>query len=406
MAIVATEIGGEIGCPGGPYRLKNGNPAIKALSWKDVREISEKFRALKPYADDVIPGSVLKIEDDNFDPVTKKQRQIHCLAISAKRYCLFLKDEKGEPEIIRESENNLSNHFSRHGLGHLLNPTDPESDNPAWIATIWKYIIRRALGFPNEKIPFEHLPAIGRVSVSSTAVMRSFAEINTGKSYADQIKPFNFAITCHIQPFGHPIGVNPEHFHLIAPHEKDPRKWLGCDWFDQYSGKKYQISTGDFHISPNTARVKTFADVIQEYEFHAEWKCADAAGNPSNQQTLGLLNRRHVRVGYVERIGKESNCLEEVEAGLEHSAENVYTVYRPVAEWETVIVPATKTISLTVLEKETGLTDRMLRKARNGHTKPHVKNQVIIADAVRRIRMRCRKDAGNRRLSEKDESFL
>lgn len=42
---------------------------------------------------------------------------------------------------------------------------------------------------------------------------------------------------------------------------------------------------------------------------------------------MGLLRRRNVRIGGIVPIGKESNSLEEVDAGLIHSAENVYTVY-------------------------------------------------------------------------------
>ena len=84
MAIVATKRGGLISCPGGPH-MKGKEPAIKALSWGQVEEIAARFELLNPYDRDAIPGSILKIEGDNFDPKTKKQRQIYCLAISAKR---------------------------------------------------------------------------------------------------------------------------------------------------------------------------------------------------------------------------------------------------------------------------------------------------------------------------------
>ncbi|MBI2818181.1 MAG: hypothetical protein HYX72_14700 [Acidobacteria bacterium] len=66
-------------------------------------------------------------------------------------------------------------------------------------------------------------------------------------------------------------------------------------------------------------------------------------------------------------------------------AEDAVAVYRPVGEWENEIVPALKNVALSKLIEKTGLSKRMLRKARNGHTKPHVKNQNIIAAAVREI---------------------
>jgi hypothetical protein len=35
----------------------------------------------------------------------------------------------------------------QHGLGHLLNPTDPESESRDWISELWEYIVRTdALG--------------------------------------------------------------------------------------------------------------------------------------------------------------------------------------------------------------------------------------------------------------------
>src|SRR5439155_3559326 len=91
--------------------------------------------------------------------------------------------------------------------------------NRDWIPQVWLGIIRRALGLPTQRLNFEHLPAIGRVTISSPAVMRSLAQLNVGKRYVDQLKPFNFLLTCHMKQFGHPTGVNPERFHLIAQYE-------------------------------------------------------------------------------------------------------------------------------------------------------------------------------------------
>jgi hypothetical protein len=73
--------------------------------------------------------------------------------------------------------------------------------------------------------------------------------------------------------------------------------------------------------------VKTYGDVLQEYEFHPEAKCADAKGDACGEQSVGLLQRRHIQVGQIKYIGKESNNLEAVEAGLVHSPQNVYTEY-------------------------------------------------------------------------------
>ena len=120
-------------------------------------------------------------------------------------------------------------------------------------------------------------------------MLRPLAKLNAGKPYAQQIKPFNFILSCHVAPFGHPIGADPERFHLIAPYETDPRKWLALPWIDQYSGKQYRISTTLATGTRQIARVKSYGDVLEEYEFHEEAKCADASGAPCDKQTVGLL---------------------------------------------------------------------------------------------------------------------
>src|SRR5450755_1935086 len=89
------------------------------------------------------------------------------------------------------------------------------------------------------------------------------------------------------------------------------------------------------------ARVKTYGEVLRQYEFHSGAKSADAKGKPSGKQTFGLLHRRHVRVERIIYIGKESNRLEEIEAGVIHSPESVYTEYPDPSrdEWQTKTLP-------------------------------------------------------------------
>jgi hypothetical protein len=60
---------------------------------------------------------------------------LYCYAISAKRYALFNLDDDGRP-VMRK--------WSEHGLGHLLNPIDPESDDRDWIRQYWEGIVTEA----------------------------------------------------------------------------------------------------------------------------------------------------------------------------------------------------------------------------------------------------------------------
>ncbi len=357
MAIVATEHGGPVPCPGG----KDG--VIKALSWQQVKKVSNQFDALNPYDRDAVPTSILKIEDDNYDdPETHEhQRQLYCLAISAKRYALFLRDKRGNPVLLRKGVNNKEDRWSEHGLGHLLNPTDPESEDRGWIAQVWLQMICHALSRGTQNPGFEQQPAVGRTSITSPAVMHPLEKLNVGKNYVDKIKPFNFLMTCHVKPFGHPPGVNAERFHLIAPHEADSRQWLKQSWIDQYSDNDYRVTTTGHHGDRHTVRVKTYGEILCDYEVHPEAKCADASGKPCAKQTVGLLQRRHVRIDQIKYIGKESNSLEEVEAGLHHSTENVYTEYvdRRRDEWQTKILPTLRKIPPAILLKMSGLSSTM-----------------------------------------------
>jgi hypothetical protein len=223
--------------------------------------------------------------------------------------------------------NNKKDRWSRHGLGHLLNPTDPEASDRNWTAAVWEMIVRKSCGLRTSNLKFAHLPAIGRTTVSSPFLMKCFESLNAGKPYSDQVKPFNFLLTAQVIPFGHPLGVDPEKFHLFTPYDSDSKKWIAKEWIDQHSTKRFRITTHGHCGSRQTARVKTYDDVVTEYEFHPEAKCADAHGNPCERQTIGLLQRRHIKIDLIMCIGKESNNLESVDEGMVHSEQNVYAEY-------------------------------------------------------------------------------
>lgn len=69
-----------------------------------------------------MPGSILEIEKQNYrdNNPTAERQQLYCYSISAKRYALYNRSPSGEITMRKASQ---------HGLGHLLNPTDPTSAN-------------------------------------------------------------------------------------------------------------------------------------------------------------------------------------------------------------------------------------------------------------------------------------
>jgi len=169
--------------------------------------------------------SILKIERDNYDPETGKQRQVCCLGIASKRYALFLHDDYGNPVLLQKGINNHEDRWSEHGLGHLRNPLNPQSEDRDWIPPAWISIIRRTLSLPAQLLGFEHLPAIGRVPITSPTAMRSLTKLNRGKECHNRIKPFDLLLSCHVKQFGYTPDVDPEKFHLVAqtPAEKSGR---------------------------------------------------------------------------------------------------------------------------------------------------------------------------------------
>ena len=386
MAIVATERGGLVACHGGPYKLDDGREAARAITWTDVEEIRDRFESLNPYDKTHVAGSVLKIEGENFGK-DGRQRQIYCLAISAKRYSLFTLDENGEPQLLR-GEKKSDNRWSEHGLGHLMNPLDPEDEKRDWIGQVWERLVRRSMGLRAKPSPFARTPAVGRVTVTSPALLRAFSDYNEGREFDEQIKPFNFLQSCHIAPFGHPAGTTAQRFHLIAPYEKDSKNWLRAPWLDQYSGKRYRIQTGESPSAslPGVAHVQSYADVIDAYEFHPEAKCATADGTVSGKQTKGLHYRRHIIIDSITYIGKESNELEDVEAGMV-SPDQAYTQFTDKRRdfWSTKVRPAMRLVSIQKLAAATGLSRRMLIDARLGKRRPHLKHRQRIAAALARL---------------------
>jgi len=97
--------------------------------------------------------------------------------------------------------------------------------------------------------------------------------------------------------------------------------------------------------------------------------------------------RQHIEIEQIKPIDKESNRLEDVESGLIHSAQNVYTQYPDPRrdEWETKIRPALRKVPLSVLQKESGLSRMMLINARAGRTRPRRKNQELLSSIVRKL---------------------
>ncbi len=137
MAIVATQRGGLIEFPGGPYR-KNGKPAIQGAIVGAGGCDRQALRGAESLRSQ--PRSPARFSRSRTTTSTRRpDGSGSCGAWrfppSDMRSSFAIQD--GEPALLREGVNNKEDRYSEHGLGHLLNPTDPESDDRSWIAQAW-----------------------------------------------------------------------------------------------------------------------------------------------------------------------------------------------------------------------------------------------------------------------------
>ena len=287
-AIVATKDGGFVPCEGGAYRLANGTRAVHALSWAQVDAIRERFTALNPYDREAVPGTILKLEDENFADDRREERcQPYCCAVSEKLYALFTLDERGEP-VIRK--------YSSHVLGQYRSPIS--GDPHGWIIDAWKREIRAALGRPAEPFAWEQYAAISQLTLTTWNVFEPYRE-------NERLRPFDFLAVGVVNRSAIDLAIEEveglerccEEPRPACPLFSDLARWREQDW------RCLRCETPwDFEVRP---RLKTYASLVRSTLQGAERKRLAAGGTVPTRQTRGLLIPRPVRVEHLTPIGKE-----------------------------------------------------------------------------------------------------
>jgi hypothetical protein len=426
MAIVAAEDSTLIHCPGGLVEQDlHDRESVRALTWEQVDEIVARFEALNPYDPAIVSGSVLKIEDQNYeldpaDPertrvLKDERRQLYCHAISAKRYQLYNLDEHGRPTLRRigdgqdgedtdpadaetpDALDELRKH-SEHGLGHLLNPTDPKSESRDWIAQLSDYVVRTdALGLDASEPGWLDRPALTRVTITSPRLLKPFDAYNRRRPVADRIRPYNFGLVAHVNKPG--LHGLPERFLAVAPFEKDPGKWRRLPWSNAYEpGSRYEIvpddRTGEQLATAINGRVivKTYRTVLDDYRTHPEAKSLGPDGRPCDRRTVGLLTRRPVRVAAIHYIGKEANKLDERESGLVADLDDVLTEYRNPEQdsFRRLVVPVLRELPVDRIAAAAGVSERTVKRARAGQPIGRNVRSKLTAYAIQHARVELR----------------
>ena len=397
MAIVATRDGGLVPCPGGPQAWRSedaarydgpnayaASEAVQALSFDDVDEIAGRFESLNPYARTAVVGSILKVEGINFDG--GQSRQLWCYAISSKRYALYTLDEHSEPHVARNSKGEA--HSSEHGLGHLLNPTNIDSDDRQWIVQSWETIAREHLGLPTEKPAWLARAALTQLSISTPYIRRPFETDDNRLPYRERIKPFNFLLAAHIAPGGFPLGADKSRFLLVAGYQRDPQRWPKLRWRDVHSKTVYRATTDRQRrvYDPSLALIETYEAALRDFRLHPEAKslCDSLPVDEDHRNSTGVLKRRAAFVprGLIENIGKESNELRQI-PGLIQDEDEVVQVYRdrsdvPFDRYRVLLraIPKRDLVSLTRLG------ERTIEMTRRGRSTPTRENQKRLRRAM------------------------
>jgi hypothetical protein len=344
-----------------PKQMKDEEFLAKA------HNISEWFDLLNPY---FFKSPLFKTEDVNFSGNGKQEEPLYCYAISAKRYALFNLD-KDKRLILRKA--------SGHGLGHFLSPLEnysrPENiPDPlvsfrglgveAWQYCLWYRVVEAALtGHPDQveirNLPGFNLPAVSRYTATSPTLLSWFKEYNRGKSYADQVKPFNFLLagqtsnlTCGELVQG---KKSKRKLRPITPFDRDHQRAMkNC--FDRDSGIRIQIN-----------RLKTYAEALPQYHLQPESKFEN--GDYLNQ---GFTQRKQIKADAIINIGKEANRMEEqFYLGLEEDSEIIYGMSnKQFAIYSDSVLKACKKISQRKLAEASSLSLKHISRILQKKSKP------------------------------------
>jgi hypothetical protein len=182
-----------------------------------------------------------------------------------------------------------------------------------WQHDLWIKIIEAALNGHADQVSLDYHPAFNhpaasRYGATSPRLLKWFDQWNEPRSYADQVKPFNFLISFQAkngvwsdfvvstadQLPGRGRPKKASNYAPVAPYEKNALK-AAQQAFDRETGEA---------ICPD--QLKTYAECLAQYHISSEVKFVN--GEFLN---CGPTTRRHVVADSVRLIGKEGNRVEE-----------------------------------------------------------------------------------------------
>ncbi len=148
-----------------------------------------------------------------------------------------------------------------------------------------------------------------RFTITTPEVLKVLQARQRELPYRDRAKPLNFVLSPILDELsGHPIGVDPNRFMLIAPFTKESERWYELAYVNVYDGKEYRLGPPGKRLSYE-AEPKTYGDVVSQYHWHPEARSLAPDGSRCKSQTSGLLQRTPVTAEGFRYIEKDTDCL-------------------------------------------------------------------------------------------------
>jgi hypothetical protein len=348
LAVVATEHGGSIPCPGGSERDAEGREAIRALSYAEVDAVRAELRALSPTGADF-----LRIEPENFRS-DGTRRHLSYFGTATLRYCLFDRDSG---DVVKGSAHVIGNYdyrdfdvpggqegFARAAWAYILTQAGViERGRPAWLGH-----------FVTQTLPIQHPRQVPR------------------RTDQDRGRPFGFYTTAAQARWAVLVDHEPlidwgdgrgwinaagEPVELISNAESEARLFAadaGSSNEELPDGSEDTDGCWDYETGT------TWEELLEDYAGHPEAKADGPDGKPCTVMTQGLLRWRHVRIREVRPMGRTPGQLK-----VEPSYDDALAWLRSLSRME--------------LQEMTGCSLRMSQSIRRGDRQPAKSTLVQIA---------------------------
>jgi hypothetical protein len=356
LIIVATKDGGFV-------RMPDGAPAVKALSWGEVEQITRRFDSLSPYDPKIVPH-LLRLTDENYDE-NGIQRQLFGLSIAAKRYALYT-TKCGRP-YCRHRKCVTIVDPKAHGLIFFAPSEERENGLPKWWWELWRFLL--TLEFKQILEPDANVLMIaGRAIDAATGIdadgqpswigLPAMMKMRISTPhYLEQMKgkasPFGFVL--------HPRTREKLKLTLLTPFSKNRAGWAHSVCINTHDGKTYRLD------ELSRADIVTLGDILCGYVQHAEIKSLGPDGQNCKADTRGLLRRMRINGGLQHCIGKEISRFEQGKGDFIENIDDMCIHYDGgrVAANEALKAEIRKR-SLRKRTKETGFDRKTIRAIVNG----------------------------------------